>query len=167
MKSLTRVSIVLIALSFILTLWSTLYVIRFVQPERAQIAAGELHYMFSYENCVHEAGFARLAISVVGLLILFVPFRRGERRAFIALRFLAVAYYVPVFLFGGVLNLGTWPVVRNWHVPQFEVQSLAWVFWSSFILGASLLLGLGMSRTRKPAWQRPQECLAVGRSLRI
>ena len=128
MKSLTRVSIVLIALSFILTLWSTLYVIPFVQPERAQIAAGELHYMFSYENWVHEAGFARLAISVVGLLILVIPFRRGERWAFIALLFLAAAYDVPVFLFGGVPNLGTWPVFRNWHLPQFKVQNLTWYF---------------------------------------
>jgi hypothetical protein len=110
------------------SLWSTLYVIPFVQPERAQIAAGELHYMFSYENWVHEAGFARLAISVVGLLILFNPFRRGERWAFIALLFLAAAYDVPVFLFGGVPNLGTWPVFRNWHLPQFKVQNLTWYF---------------------------------------
>jgi hypothetical protein len=103
-------------------------VIPFVQPERAQIAAGELHYMFSYENWVHEAGFARLAISVVGLLILFIPFRRGERWAFIALLFLAAAYDVPVFLFGGVPNLGTWPVFRNWHLPHFKVQNLTWYF---------------------------------------
>jgi hypothetical protein len=91
-------------------------------------AAGELHYMFSYENWVHEAGFARLAISVVGLLILFNPFRRGERWAFIALLFLAAAYDVPVFLFGDVPNLGTWPVFRNWHLPQFKVQNLTWYF---------------------------------------
>ena len=145
MKFLTRISIALIALSLVLTLWSALYVIPFVQPERAQIAAGELHYMFSYENWVHEAGFGRLAISVVALLILFVPFRRGERWAFVALVFLAVAYYVPVFLFGGVPNLGTRPVFRNWHLPQFKVQHFTWIFCSSIILNASLILGLAMS----------------------
>jgi len=144
-KSLRRISIALIALSFVLTLWSALYVIPFAQPERAQIAAGELHCMCSYENWVHEAGFGRFAISVVASLILFIPFRKGERWAFAALLFLAVAYYVPVFLFAGVPNLGTWPVFRNWHLPQIKVQSLAWVFWSSFILYASLFLGLAMS----------------------
>jgi hypothetical protein len=144
-KSLTRISMALIAIGLSLTLWSALYVIPFVQPERAQIAAGELHYMFSYENWVHEAGFGRFAISVVALLILFIPFRRGERWAFVALVFVAVAYYLPVFLFGGVPNLGTWPALRNWQLPQFKVQSLTWVFWSSFILYASLFLGLAMS----------------------
>jgi len=53
-KSLTRISIVLIAISLALPLWSAFYLIPFVQPERAQIQAGELHYMFSYENWVHE-----------------------------------------------------------------------------------------------------------------
>jgi hypothetical protein len=54
-KSIFRLSIVLIAISLALPLWSTLYLIPFVQPERAQIAAGELHYMFSYESFVVSA----------------------------------------------------------------------------------------------------------------
>jgi hypothetical protein len=144
-KSLTRISIALIALRLVLTLWSALYVIPFVQPERTQIAAGELHHMFSYENWVHEAGLGRLAISVVGLLILFIPFRRGQRWAFVTLVFLAVAYYVPVFVFACVPNLGTWPVFRNWHLPQFKVQNFTWIFWSSYILNASLFLGFAIS----------------------
>ena len=88
MKSLTRISIALIAISLALPLWSALYLIPFVQPERRQIQAGELHYMVSYESFVHEVGFARLAISIVALLILFIPYRRGERWAFVALAFL-------------------------------------------------------------------------------
>jgi len=75
-KSITRLSIGLIAVSLALPLWSAIALILFVQPERAQIAAGELHYMFSYENFVHEAGFGRLAISILALLIVFV--RRGK-----------------------------------------------------------------------------------------
>jgi hypothetical protein len=145
LKSLTRISIALIAISLALPLWSALYLIPFVQPETRQIQAGELHYMFSYENWVHEAGFGRLAISVVSLLILFIPYRRGERWAFVALVFLAVAYYVPVWLFGGIPNLGTWPAFRNWNLPQPKVANLASVFWSSFFLTASLILGLAMS----------------------
>jgi hypothetical protein len=144
-KSLTRISIVLIAISLALQLWSAFYLIPFVQPERAQIQAGELHYMFSYENWVHEAGFGRLAISIVALLILFIPYRRGERWAFLALVFLAVAYYVPVWLFGGIPNLGTWSAFRNWNLPQPKVGNLAWVSWASFLLTASLILGLVIS----------------------
>jgi hypothetical protein len=101
--------------------------------------------MFSYESFVHEAGFARLAISIVALLILFIPYRRGERWAFVALAFLAVAYYVPVYIFGSIPNLGTWPAFRNWYLPQTRVTNLNLLFWSSFLLTASLILGLAMS----------------------
>jgi hypothetical protein len=142
-KSLTRLSIALIAISLTLPLWSALYLIPFAQPERAQIRAGELHYMFSYENFVHEAGFGRLAISMIALLILLIPFRRGERWAFAALVILALAYYVPVFLFGGIPNLGTWHVFRN--LPQPRAASVAWENWSVFIVTAFLILGLAMS----------------------
>lgn len=145
MKFITRLSIVLIATSLTCSLWSALYLIPFVQPERAQIAAGELHYMFSYENFVHEAGFGRLAIPIITLLILFIPYRRGERWAFAALVILAVAYYVPVFLYGAIPNLGTWPLFRNWNLPQAKVQSLAWIYWSSFVPTAFLVVGLVMS----------------------
>ena len=145
MRLITRLSIVLIAISLALPLWSALYLIPFVQPERAQVAAGELHYMFSYENFVHEAGFGRLVISVVGLLILFIPYRRGERWAFAALVILAGAYYVPVFLYGGIPNLGTWPLFRYWNLPQSRFPSLALHYWSSFLLTAFLVLGLAMT----------------------
>ena len=145
MKILTHLSIGLNAISLALTLWSALYLIPFVQPETRQIQAGTLHYMFSYENWVHEAGFGRLTISIIALLILFIPYRRGERWAFVALAFLAVAYYVPVFIFGGIPNLGSWPTFRNWNLPQPRVANLEWEFWSTFLLTAFLVLGLAMS----------------------
>jgi hypothetical protein len=144
-KSLTRLSIVLIAISLALPLWSALYLIPFVQPERAQIATGQLHYMFSYENSVHEAGFGRLAISIIALLILFILYRKGERWAFAALVILTVAYYVPVFLYGGIPNLGTWALFRDWNLRQSRVANLAWQYWSSFFLTAFLILGLAIS----------------------
>jgi hypothetical protein len=144
-KFLTHISIALMAISLALPLWSVLYLIPFVQPETRQIQAGERHYMVSYEGFVHEVGFARLAISIVALLILFIPYRRGERWAFVALAFLAVAYYVPVYIFGSIPNLGTWAAFRNWYVPQPRVTNLNFVFWSSVLLTASLMLGLAMS----------------------
>jgi hypothetical protein len=144
-KFLARLSIVLIAVSLAAPLWSSLYLIPFVQPERAQIAAGELHYMFSYENWVHEAGFGRLSISIMGLLVLLIPYRRGERWAFAALVIVVVTYYVPVFLFGAIPNLGTWPVFRDWHIPHPTVVNFAPQIWSAFFLTAFLILGLAMS----------------------
>jgi glucan phosphoethanolaminetransferase (alkaline phosphatase superfamily) len=119
--------------------------IPFVQPERAQIAAGKIDYMFSYENFVHEAGFGRLGISIVTLLILLIPFRRREPWAFAALAILAVVYFVPVFLFGAIPNLGTWPVFHTWHLPQPRVANLVLVYWSSIVFVAFLILGLAMS----------------------
>ena len=92
MNIVRRLSIIFIAISFVLPLWSALYLIPFVQPKRAQIAAGQLDHMFSYENFAHEAGFGRLAICIIALIILFIPFRKGERWAFAALAILAVAY---------------------------------------------------------------------------
>jgi cell division protein FtsW (lipid II flippase) len=101
--------------------------------------------MFSYENFAHEAGFGRLAISIIALLILLIPYRRGERWAFAALTIPAVVYYVPVFLFGAIPNLGTWPVFRTWNLPQQRVANLAWQYWSVFLLTSFLILGLAMS----------------------
>jgi hypothetical protein len=118
---------------------SALSMILFAQPERAQIASGEVHYMFSYENYVHEAGFARLTISMIAAIILFIPYRRGERWAFVTLVILALAYYVPVFFFGAIPNLGTWSFFRNF--PQQGSTGL-FVFWSSYLLTGFLLLGL-------------------------
>jgi hypothetical protein len=144
-KFLTRLSIGLMAISLSLPLWSALYLIPFVQPESRQIQAGEIHYMFRYENWVHEAGFGRLTISIIALLILSIPYRKGERWAFVTLMLLAVAYYVPVFLFGAIPNLGTWPAFRNWNLPQPRVANLEWEFWSTSLLTAFLVLGLAMS----------------------
>jgi hypothetical protein len=144
-KSLHSFSIGLIAVSLSLPLWSALYLIPFVQPETRQIQVGEIHYMFSYENWVHEAGFGRLTVSIIALLILFIPYRKGERWAFVTLMLLAVAYFVPVFLFGAIPNLGTWPAFRHWNLPQPKVANLEWEFWSTFLLTAFLALGLAMS----------------------
>lgn len=142
MRWLTRLSMALIAISLLSPLWTSLYLIPFVQPEREDIIAGKLHYMFSYENFVHEAGFARMAISILALLILFIPFRKGERWAFAALVILAITYYVPVFLYDGIPNLGTYPFFqKHWHLPENDV-SHSTIFWTSVFFNSCLLLGI-------------------------
>jgi hypothetical protein len=145
MKFIARLSIALIAISLAVPMWSALYLIPFVQPERALITAGKLQYMFSYENWVHEAGFGRVTISIIALLILFIPYRRGERWAFAALVILAAAFYVPVFLYGAIPNLGTRPMFQTWHMPQSRVANIPLQYWFAFSLTAILILGLALS----------------------
>jgi hypothetical protein len=146
MKILTRVSLVLIAIPLVITLWTSLDMILFVQPERAQIEAGTLRYMFSYENFVHEAGFARLALAIIGLLILFIPYRKGERWALAALAVLIFVYQFPVFFLGSIPTLGTWPIFRRW--PQPRASGLAMVrSLTYFPLGLSLA-GLAIAMPR-------------------
>lgn len=138
MKSLHRISLAFIAVPLLAMLPESLSLIRFVQPERREILAGHMNFMFSYENWVHEAGFARLVLSFVGLLILFIPYRKGERWALAALCVLIFGYGIPVFVFGAIPNLGTWPFLRN--LPETPVVSLA-VFSFEAYLYAFLSVG--------------------------
>jgi hypothetical protein len=149
MKTLTRLSTVMIAIPLAMMLWSSHWMIPFVQPERRQIAAGTLHYMFSYENYVHEAGLARLVLSLIGLLILFIPYRKGERWALAALCVLIFGYQIPVFVFGAIPNLGTWPIFRDWPgwlAPRH--QSLEMVALFAYLLAGLSVLGLLLALPR-------------------
>jgi hypothetical protein len=108
--------------------------------------------MFSYENWVHEAGFARLVLSIIGLLILFVPFRKGEPWALAAICVLIFAYEIPVFVFGAIPNLGTWPIFRSW--PHPGTDTLATYNRSRLLVAALSLVGValavpGFLRSRK------------------
>src|SRR5262249_29207434 len=115
----------------------------FVQRERAEIGSGASHYSFAYGNYVHEAGFARVTIALIGLLILFFPYRKGERWAVVALSIIGFTYEIPVFLLNAVPNLGTWPIFRN--LPESHVYGLTFVAWSNFALTALLLAGLALA----------------------
>jgi glucan phosphoethanolaminetransferase (alkaline phosphatase superfamily) len=146
MKILTRVSLALIAIPLAATLWTSPDMILFVQPERAEIAAGTLRSMFSYEGFVHEAGFARFTLAIIGLLILFIPYRKGERWALAALVILIFGYQFPVFFFGSIPNLGTWPIFRNW--PEPHASGLAMVGFYSYFFMALSLVGLALAMPR-------------------
>jgi len=102
--------------------------------------------MFSYENYVHEAGFARLTLAVIGLLVLLVPYRKGERWALTAICILIFAYQIPVFLFGAIPNLGAWPIFRN--LPELGSTGPGLTALYSYSLIALSVLGLALSLTR-------------------
>lgn len=144
MKIVTRIPTLLIAISLVALMGTSPRMILFEQPEREQIASGTLRYMFSYENFVHEGGFSRFTLSVIGLLILFIPFRRGERWTIAAFATLLFAYWIPVFFFNSLPSLGTWPLFRNLSPPH-EVNVVAAVLYmlaSSALFIGGLLLSL-------------------------
>ncbi len=113
----------------------------FVQVERLE-TADHPQTLFKFENFVHEAGFARLTLAVIGLLILFIPYRKGEPWAFAALVVLTVCYVLPVF-FLDALNLGFWHIfpVR----PNFGTTSLAPMNFYRYVLTILALAGLGLA----------------------
>ena len=111
MKTLHRISLVLIAVPLLAALCSSLPMIAFVEHERWYDAAGI--GVAGYGTLFHEAGFARLTLAVIGLLILFIPFRKGEAWAFAALAVLMICYVLPVGFFLSITNLGRWPILRD------------------------------------------------------
>ena len=141
MKALHRISLVLIAIPLLAILWSSIWMMGFVQFERLEMA-DHPQMLFKFENFVHEAGFARLTLAVIGLLILFVPYRRGEAWAFAALVVLTVCYVLPVF-FLDAPNLGLWHIFRV--RPNFGTTSLAPMNFYRYVLTILALAGLGLA----------------------
>jgi len=111
MKTLHRISLVLIAVPLVAALWPSLLMILYVQSERGR-------RVYYDESWMHEIGFARLTLAVVGLLILFIPYRKGERWAFAALAVLMICYELPAVFFLSMTKLGSWPIFRNLPGPQ-------------------------------------------------
>ena len=114
MKTLHRISIAMIGISLLVMLWSARWFIFFEPPTRAQIEAGPSHYVVVSDAMdVHDTGFARIALSLIGLLILLIPYRKGERWAAAALLVLMVCYALPAFFFWSFPNLGKWQIFRS------------------------------------------------------
>jgi hypothetical protein len=141
-KGLHRTSLALLAIPLLAVLWSSVWMIAYVQPERLQLA-DHPQILFKYDNFVHEAGFARLAIAIIGLLVLFIPYRRGEAWAFAALVVLVVCYLLPVFFFVNFpYRLAWWLSPR---LPQQRVTSLAAINFYRYLLTILALAGLGLA----------------------
>lgn len=142
MKILHQISLVLLAIPLLAVLWSSVWMVAYVQPERLQFA-DHSGVFFSYGNFVHDGGFATLTTAVIGLLILFIPYRKGERWAFAALAVLVVCYLLPVFVFVNFSRHLAWlfPLL-----PQSQrVSSLATVVLEGYATAILALSGLGLA----------------------
>ena len=136
MKLLSRVSMALLTVPLVAMLWSSWWMIPFVQYDGT----------YRYEDLVHEAGFARFTVAVVALLIIFIPYRKGERWAVAALAVVILAYVVPVFLFRAIPNLGTWPIFR--HMPEPRALGLRTVALVNFGVVTLSVAGLALAVLR-------------------
>lgn len=142
MRALHKISLVLLAIPLLATLWSSPWEIAYIQPERLQFA-DHPGMFFKYDNFVHEAGYARLAIAIIGLLVLFIPYRRGEAWAFAAMVVLVVCYLLPVFFFVNLpYHWAAWLFPR---LPQQRVTSLEAINLYSYLFTILELAGLGLA----------------------
>jgi hypothetical protein len=155
MKSLHRFSLILIAIPLVAVLWSSRWMILYVEPQRAQIA-------YYDENWVHEIGFARLTLSLIGLLVLFIPYRRGERWAFAALAVLMICYILPAGFFLSSTNLGHWLIFRKIAGPPYST-SVGQLNFERYFFATLAFAGLAIAM---PQFIRDKRMLELGKSER-
>ena len=101
-----RVSLFLIAVPLAKMLWSSLPMVLYDEPLEAR-------RVYFDEYWIHEIGYAHLTIAILSLLILLIPYRKGERWSFVALAVLMVCYILPEGFFLSMTHLGRWPILRE------------------------------------------------------
>jgi cell division protein FtsW (lipid II flippase) len=106
MKILHRISLVLIAVPLAKMLWSSLSMVMYDESLQAR-------RVYYDEDWIHEIGYAQLTIAILSLLILLIPYRKGERWSFVALAVLMVCYILPEGFFLSMTHLGRWPILRE------------------------------------------------------
>jgi hypothetical protein len=126
-------SIALLAINFAFLLRSSFPLITYSEAKRG----GE-----TWVLTIHEAGYARLAIAVVALLILFVPFRRRQFWAWLALLAVVALYLLPASYVAPTLV--SYSRLRE-LVRLRQTSSVARVLLTNLALVVSALLGLALS----------------------
>lgn len=140
-KILHRLSMLLVAIPLVATALSSLQMILFAQREHLVYEGTQLQ--FSYAGIVHEAGFARLTLAVIGLLILLIPYRKAERWAFAAIAVLIVCYEIPVFFFFSIPNIASWSIFR--HLSDIPTSSFETINFYRYLFTILALAGLAMA----------------------
>lgn len=134
-----------IAVPLLAILWSSLWEISFVQAEHLEI--GTSGAMFRYDNWPHQAGFSNLALALIGLLILLIPYRKTEPWAFVALAVVMICYLLPTYFFPfSVPGGGLGQILR--HLQSSRTISLAAVNFYRYLLAVLALAGLALAVPR-------------------
>lgn len=134
---LIRISVILVLVPLIALGLSSFLLIRYVHT-----ATGQCNVETSDAPIMHEAGFARLTIAVIGLTLLFIPFRRLEMWGWGGLAVILLAYILPTFVrpIGDRFDpLQTFHLAREGYpLARLKLENY---FFSGFLL-AGLLLSL-------------------------
>jgi hypothetical protein len=117
---------------------SSASMINYAQEDVRSLASEHaLKYPFLSEISIHEAGYARLAFGLIGLVLLTFPFRKGDRSSWVALAIIFL-YQIPVFL----LPVPGWRELRedmvNPAVPRVLLLNL--IFPLMYFLGLAVSL---------------------------
>lgn len=109
-----------------------------VHPFPEQLGAGvtEVHFLV-----YREAGFARVGISVMGLLLVLIPLRKQQLWSWFALALLTLVYFLPVFAIPYLVPFRGW-----WMFSEGITQpGLARGIALDLLLTGLLVIGLAVS----------------------
>jgi len=108
--------------------------------ERIEVGGGRAIHE-RYDHIVREAGYARMTIAATGLLILFIPFRKRELWAWLALTLVLFTYVFPPFIIPLLVPFPGWHIFwQGIFEPGIPRAVLLTMFYS-----ALMLLGLALS----------------------
>ena len=123
MRVLRHLPMLLMTVAMLWLLATSVHMIVFIQSEPPP---GELLTVrWRWDLFVQEAGYGRATLGLLGLLVVFIPFRRGEVWSWFALLGILLAYMLPVHV---LRVLSPFP---GWHV-----------FWRGFFEAGAPRVGL-------------------------
>jgi len=153
MKIARVISMVLLGIPLVAVMISGIPMLKYIQQDVRTLATEHLlQYPFLCEISIHEAGYARMALGLIGLVLLLFPFRKGDRSAWLALAVILL-YQIQVFIFLGRSGLPSWQEFRELLTGSLLPRALVldYVFPVMFFLGFIISLP-GFWRARhKPA----------------
>jgi cell division protein FtsW (lipid II flippase) len=124
MKARWIAALVLIAIPFATSIPMSVWIISSAEELAAVGDGAQCRYH------IRENGYSRLSIALVGLTVLFMPFRRRERWAWLAMLFIFALYILPVYVL-------VWPSI-SWETLKIGAMERNWLSWGSPGLSVSL-----------------------------
>lgn len=139
MRVRKKLAVVLIMVTLVGMLCSSFPMILFKQLSPVISGEAAVH---RWDYHVREAGYGRVAIAVVGLIILAIPFRRGQRWAWWSLTFTFVSYVVPAFVLPVLVPFPGWHIFSDWMGDPGLARNVFSNLLFPFLMGLGLCLSL-------------------------
>jgi hypothetical protein len=140
MRFSKKVATVLIAVPLCALILSARYMVGFRQ--QLPPAGTTARPIEIWQHFVREAGYGRLVIGLLGLVILLVPFRRNHRWAWLALLIILLFYLAPVFVIRELIPFPGWHIFSDWLTGPGLARV---VFFQCVLFPLLMALGLCLS----------------------